>query len=101
MNVNIFIKNIIKYCIPSLVSALVGIVAIPLISHVYPASDYGKINLFYSVGNMILYIVFLGLDSAFIRFYFEQPQGANRKQLFSLAFWVNFISLVPLSVVSI
>ena len=98
MNVNIFIKNIIKYCIPSLVSALVGIVAIPLISHVYPASDYGKINLFYSVGNMILYIVFLGLDSAFIRFYFEQPQGANRKQLFSLAFWVSTVLVLVMTV---
>ena len=84
-----FLKNIVKYCIPSVVSAIIGILVIPIISRIYPTSDYGKINIFYSVGNMVLYIVLLGLDSAYIRFYFEQPEGIERKQLFQLAFWTG------------
>lgn len=92
MDASKFIKNLIKYCIPSIVSAIVGIAVIPLISRLFPTEDYGKINLFYSVGNMILYIVLLGLDSAYIRFYFEQPEGVSRKQLFSLSIWTSTVS---------
>ena len=96
-----FLKNIIKYCIPSLVSAIVGIAVIPIISRVFPTEDYGKINLFYSVGNMFLYIVLLGLDSAYIRFYFEPPNGTSRQQLFSLSIWSSVTVLIALTLVAI
>lgn len=87
MKVNKFLGNTVKYCIPSIVSAIIGIAVIPIISRVYPADDYGKINLFYSVGNMVLCIVLLGLDSAYIRFYYEGFRGTKGKDLFPLAFW--------------
>lgn len=101
MDASKFLKNIIKYCIPSIVSAVVGIAVIPLISRVFPTDDYGKINLFYSVGNMMLYIVLLGLDSAYIRFYFEQPKGSTRRQLFSLSVWTSTILLGVITVIVI
>lgn len=100
MNSKEFISKLIKYCIPSIVSALVGLLAIPIISGMYPAEDYGKINLFYSVGNMILYIALLGLDSAYIRFYFEPPKGTEKKQLFSLALFASVISIVLFTTVA-
>lgn len=86
-----FLTNIIKYCIPSVVTAFLSIAVIPIISRVFPADDYGKINMFYSVGNMILYISMLGLDSAYIRFYFEDFNGVKKKEIFSLTIWLSLL----------
>lgn len=94
-----FLKNVIKYCIPSIVSAIIGLIAIPIISSIYPADDYGKINLFYSVGNMLLYIVLLGLDSAYIRFYFEPPEGLNKNNLFSIAFLLGCLDTIFITLI--
>lgn len=94
MDKKLFLKNIIKYCFPSVFSAIVGLAAIPIISKVYPTSDYGRINLFYSLGNMILYIVLLGLDSAYIRFYFEPPFKLENRHFFSMAFFTGFLNTV-------
>lgn len=95
-----FLKNITRYCIPSIFSAIVGIIAIPIISKIYSTSDYGKINLFYSVGNMLLYIVLLGLDSAYIRFYFEPPKGFNKDKLFALSLYIGLLNTLIIACVS-
>ena len=96
-----FIKNSIKFCVPSVVSAIVAIAVIPLVSNVYPTDEYGKINLFYSVGNMLLYVCLLGLDSAYIRFYFERPDDVKKEQLFSLAMWTGVGTITVLTVLVI
>ncbi|MBR4085163.1 MAG: oligosaccharide flippase family protein [Lachnospiraceae bacterium] len=91
MNVKHFFQNMMKYCIPSVVTAILSIAVIPIVSRVFPTDDYGKINMFYTVGNMALYIVMMGLDSAYIRFYFEEFKGINRKDIFSLTFWLSSV----------
>lgn len=96
MNVQVFIKSILSYCIPSVFSALIGIGAIPIISAFYPAEDYGKINLFYSVGNMLTYIVLIGLDSAYIRFYFEPPGNFTSQKICSVALITSGINSILL-----
>ncbi len=101
MEIKTFLKNIVKYCVPSLFSAVVGLAVIPLISRIYSTTDYGKINLFYSIGNMLHYIVLLGLDSAYIRFYFEQPNGISRKQIFSFAFWSSICITLLITIISV
>ena len=82
-----FLQNVLKYCIPSVVSAVLSIAVIPVVSRVFPPEDFGKINLFYSVGYMLLYVFLLGLDSAYIRFYFEGFRGIRKEQIFSMSFW--------------
>lgn len=87
-----FIKNLIKYCIPSVISALVGILIIPLITNSYPAQEYGKIDLFYSTANTLFLLVVLGLDSAYFRFFYELPAGYTRQRLFRLSILVGVVN---------
>lgn len=89
-----FLSNILKYCIPSVLTAILSIAVIPIISRVFPADDYGKINMFYSVGNMLLYISMLGLDGAYIRFYFEDFYEVKKKDIFSLAMWISLAVII-------
>lgn len=91
MKVDKFLGNTIKYCIPSVFSALLSFAVLPLISRVFPAEDYGKINLFYSVGNMLQYVCLMDLDSAYIRFYFDEPEGIKKTDIFSVSFWSSLL----------
>ena len=89
-----FIKNMFRYCIPTIVSAIVAVMVLPLISRMYPEDEYGYINNFYTIGNMLMGIVFLGLDSAYIRYFNEPPEGASRNGLFFFALKVGIVVTV-------
>jgi Membrane protein involved in the export of O-antigen and teichoic acid len=94
-----FVKNLVKYCIPSLISAIVGILVIPLITNSYPSYEYGKINLFYSIANTLFLFVVLGLDSAYFRFFYELPVGYTRQRLFKLSIIVGVVNTFVLFII--
>ncbi len=91
-----FIENMIKYCIPSVFSAVVGILVIPIITDIYPTDEYGKINLFYSVANTISTFAILGFDSAYLRFYYEPPKGYNSHRILKVSLYVGIITSLGL-----
>ncbi|WP_165043835.1 lipopolysaccharide biosynthesis protein [Adlercreutzia sp. ZJ138] len=80
------------------VSALVTLLLVPLVSYFYPADSYGKISVFISAGAILMSMLPLGMDSSFIRFYYEPPRGMTSSQLATLAL---LTSLLALGVVSI
>ena len=75
-----FIKNAAKFCVTPIVSTIIAVTIIPLVSRVYPSTEYGYISNFYSLGNLLLYMFLLGLDGAYTRFYYEPINGANNLQ---------------------
>ncbi len=87
MNSKEFVIKVAKYSIGTLVSAAISFLIIPIVSNYYSTDDYGKINLYYSIGNIMLYLSFLGFDSAYLRFYYEPPYGLNKKDLRRIAFF--------------
>lgn len=91
MDAKSFIGDTLKYAFPSVISALVTIVAIPLITRLYPASDYGIISLYYSMGTLLASLFTLGLTNACVRFFYEPPHDATSKQLFNFTFFVGIL----------
>lgn len=90
MENNTFINKLIKFSVPSIVSALVAICVLPVVSRVFPESEYGYISNFYSIGNLVLGICLLGLDSAYIRFFNEPIKNANRNGMFIFSIKIGF-----------
>ncbi|PKL04784.1 MAG: hypothetical protein CVV54_04760 [Synergistetes bacterium HGW-Synergistetes-1] len=82
---NYFFINLIKFSVPTFFTLFVGIVAIPILSRVYPTAEYGKINLFYTIGNVIYMVALVGLDSAYIRFFYEPREKYDKNEVFKLA----------------
>lgn len=80
-----FFSNLVKFAMPTILTLLIGIIAIPILSRIYPAEEYAKINMFYTTANIIYSITFLGLDSAYTRYYYALPSGISQGQLLSLA----------------
>lgn len=100
MKIQDFIKNTLRYSIPTIVSSVVSIAIIPIITRLYPTDEYGKVSLFYSVGAMLASVFTLGLTSACIRFFYEPLEGSNKQESFNYAFLTGATITVIMSVVS-
>lgn len=85
MNGRQLIKNILKFCLPAAISAIIGVAVLPVLSRVYPEAEYGYISNFYSIGNLLMGVLLLGLDSAYMRFFNEPPAGSTRNRLMAFS----------------
>ena len=81
-------QRLAGYSLTPIATALMTILAIPLISNFYPAEEYAKISIFYSVGAVVSNFAFLGLDSSFIRFFYDPPKSLSNKTMALLALCV-------------
>ena len=88
------LKGLLGFSIVPIATALVTIFVIPVVSNIFPAEEYGKINLFYSVGALLTTLFMLGLDSSFIRYYFEPPRGMSRQSIQTMALTVGLVATV-------
>lgn len=77
--------------IGTIVNVLLGIITTPLITRVVDPADYGSFSVFNSYVDIILALVFLGLDRSLIRFFYN---GNNRDKigLVKLCFFVPIAS---------
>ena len=99
MNKKEFAGNILKFSIPSIISALIALCVLPILTRLYPEAEYGYISNFYSFGNLLMGVFLLGLDSAYIRFFNEPMEDSNRNGMFLYATKVGIItSAIAISV---
>lgn len=69
------------YTIIAILSAAISFVTMIVLTRLASEAFFGKINKFITASNVVMSLVFLGLDSAYIRFYYEPPKNSNSKQL--------------------
>lgn len=81
MKVNNGSSAFVTYTIVALLSAAFSFVTMIILTRMASEAFFGKINKFLTASNVLMSIICLGLDSAYIRFYYEPPEGSNRKQL--------------------
>ena len=95
------LKSLMGFSVVPIVSGLIAILVIPVVSHVFPEDEYGKINLFYSMGTLLMTACMLGLDSSQIRYFFEPPKGLTKCSIRTIAVIVGLgvdLLLVALAV---
>lgn len=71
----------VTYTIIALLSAAISFVTMIILTRTASEAFFGKINKFIMASNVVMSFICLGLDSAYIRFYYEPPKGSNSKQL--------------------
>lgn len=76
-----FLKTILKFYVPSIVSFALGLLSAVVLTRVFTPTVYGNLNVFNNTVSLILSISYLGFDSAYIRFYNEPPKGYDKTQL--------------------
>ena len=74
-------SGIFKYSISSWINIIVGFLSVIITTRILTPEVYGLTNLFLSSSSLLMYVLMLGLDGAYIRFYNEPPAGDSRNQL--------------------
>ncbi|MBY7834397.1 oligosaccharide flippase family protein [Vibrio fluvialis] len=88
-----YLKTVPWYLIGSIATKLIGMMLIPIYSHFLDEGEYGILSTVESAAKFLPILFSLYLDSAFIRYYYEErnePDG-QLKKVFSSHFWFLMI----------
>jgi len=78
-----FLKNMVGFSMVTWISFVLGFIASPIATRLFPTEEMGRLNLFNTYAALISSVCYLGLDQAFVRFFREVPGKATRKSLFT------------------
>ena len=78
-----FLKNMVGFSMVTWISFVLGFIASPIATRLFPTEEMGRLNLFNTYAALISSICYLGLDQAFVRFFREVPGKATRRSLFT------------------
>lgn len=93
------LMKIIKFSIPSWVGFVINIVSAIVVTRYFLPKDYGLVNTFIASGTFLMGFVCLGLDSGFMRYFFEPPPNFDRKRLFFVSMVIPIMALVVISLI--
>ncbi len=65
----------------TLISMIIGFVTTPIITRIVSPTEYGQFSVFTMYSNMALMVLYLGLDQALVRFFYEKKTDEYRRAL--------------------
>ena len=74
------LSSFIDYFYGNFIVLILGFVSLPLITRILSTEEYGRTSLYSSVVSIIYIFAILGLDQAYIRYFYRD--GVDRKKLF-------------------
>ncbi len=89
------LSSFIKYFYGNFVVLLLGLIQLPLTTRILETEEYGKTTMFTTAVTVIYIFAILGLDQAYIRYYYKE--GVNRKTLFVQCLVPPFILITVLA----
>jgi O-antigen/teichoic acid export membrane protein len=92
------ISNIVGFSLGPVISAVIGLVTVPIIAWLFNPEDIGRINIFHVAMTFGLLISMFGLDQAYVREYHEVE---DKDQLLLICFLPGFIFLLLVGGVSL
>ncbi|WP_255993626.1 lipopolysaccharide biosynthesis protein [Clostridium perfringens] len=78
---NILLKKFIEFALGSGITLILGFISSPIITRLIMPDNYGKFSMFNTVTNLILVVVMVGLDQAYVRFFYEEKEDSRKKLL--------------------
>ena len=76
-----FLKEVARFSVAPFVNFFLGIVAVIVLTRIFPPEVYGAWNLFNLAANVCVGIVYLGLSDGILRFAYELPVGWSIQNL--------------------
>ena len=92
------IRKIIQFSVPSWIGFIINIGSVIIVTRYFLPDAYGLINTFNATATLIMGFVCLGLDSGFMRYFYESPDGFDRNRLFLVSALLPFLLLLSVSV---
>lgn len=94
------IKNILKFSVSNIVNLFLGLLSVFILTRAFAPETYGILNLFNTTAATALSILYMGLDSSFIRFYNEPPNNDPSSRLGTKLMTLNMLTTVGIGTVT-
>jgi len=89
----------IAYSMVGVLCAAISFVTMIVLTRTVSEDFFGKINKFITASNLIMSLICVGLDSAYIRFYYEPPPKTNHRQLAWKCMTPPIMILIAISII--
>lgn len=90
-------SEFVIYTAISIISAIISFITMVVLTRLSSEAFFGRINKYITASNVVMSFICLGLDTAYIRFYYEPPNKLNSRQLAWICFFPAIILLVVIS----
>lgn len=81
MKQEFILKGVLLYSISTWVNLVLGFLTVTITTRVLLPDVYGQVSIFNSITSVLMYILLLGMDGAYVRYYNELPANDTRSQL--------------------
>lgn len=78
---NELLKKFIEFALGNGIALVLGFISSPIITRLIMPEEFGKFSMFNTVNNLLLIVVMLGLDQAYVRFFYEENEENRGKLL--------------------
>lgn len=89
------LASFLQFFYGNFVVLLLGFISLPLITRVLSTEEFGRTNLYSSVVSIIYIFAILGLDQAYIRFFYKD--GVDKRKLFKQCLMPPLVLIVVLA----
>lgn len=76
-------KNSLIYASGSALSAAIGLLTIPISTYALSPDEFGSLELLSKIGSLLLILVLMGFNNAFVRFFFDKEGEAWQRKVTS------------------
>jgi len=101
MSIFVSIKRLLKhsavYGIGHIINRVIGFLLLPLYTNLFPPDKFGVAGLMFTYFAILSIFYTYGLDAAFFRFFIGQENPAERKRIFSTAFFTLSLTSILFS----
>jgi O-antigen/teichoic acid export membrane protein len=85
------------YGVSSTINVLLGVILMPLLTHVFTVTEYGVYTLVEGAFVLLTMLVVLGLDNASARWFYESDDLADRRRTIGSWFWCQLAASAGLA----
>lgn len=93
------INKLFGFSAATLSAAFISFLSMFILTRMVPTVLYGKINLYNTASNLMMCFICMGLDSAYIRFYYEPPKGESVNRLIGRCIRPSLYPFVFISII--
>lgn len=86
-----------KFALGPVLSAILGLMLLPLLSWYFPVDDIGRLGIFQVLSTFVIMVFTIGLDQAYVREYFEETDKAALLKTCLLPGFTLLISILSIA----
>lgn len=96
-----YINHFVVIGFGTIINIILGFIITPIITRIVDTADYGKFNMFTLYASIATMVLNLGLDQAFVRFFYDKDETDYKKQLLKLCVLLPMIITFFVSIIVI